>query len=199
MKFKFLALSLGLAATLTGCSTTEHVLVGGKCVTCINNPLTGEPLNHDGSIPGSTYKPSDQTSARSDSSGTDSSSSAAKTFTEFSTSFSAPVNVDEAFIRIKKEYGYLSEQEIRQEWGSMANTKMQTFAWAYDSEPSVYYHMRAHRQHGDALYVIDHNITKQTAGASEITITVWVNDQSPITPADVAESLAGRTKTALKI
>jgi hypothetical protein len=199
MKFKFLALSLGLAATLTGCSTTEHVMVGGKCVTCINNPLTGEPLNHDGSIPGSTYKPSDKATAQSDSSGSAGSSSGRKTFTESTTSFSVPVNVDVAFIRIKKEYEYQSEQEIRQEWGSLAETKMKTFAWAYDSEPSVYYRMRAHRQHGDALYVIDHNITKQNADASEITITVWVNDQSPISPADVAKSLAGRTKTALKI
>lgn len=102
MKFKFLALSLGLAATLTGCSTTEHVMVGGKCVTCINNPLTGEPLNHDGSIPGSTYKPSDQATAQSDSSGSAGSSSGRKTFTESTTSFSVPVNVDVAFIRIKR-------------------------------------------------------------------------------------------------
>lgn len=199
MKLKSLALALGLAATLTGCSTTDHMMVGGKCVTCINNPLTGEPLNHDGSLPGSTYKPSDQSSAQANSSDIPSTSSGKKTFTEFSTSFSAPINVDVAFIRIKKEYEYLSEQEIRQEWGSLANTKMKTFAWAYDSEPSVYYHMRAHRQHGNALYVIDHNITKQSADTSEITITVWVNDQSPISPADVAKSLAGRTKTALKI
>jgi len=199
VKLKSLALALGLAATLTGCSTTDHMMVGGKCVTCINNPLTGEPLNHDGSLPGSTYKPSGQPSAQADSSDMSSTSSGTKTFTEFTTSFSAPINVDVAFIRIKKEYEYLSEQEIRQEWGSLANTKMKTFAWAYDSAPSVYYHMRAHRQHGNALYVIDHNITKQNADTSEITITVWVNDQSPISPADVAKSLAGRTKTALKI
>lgn len=199
MKLKSLALTLGLAATMAGCATTDHVLVGGKCVTCINNPLTGEPLNHDGSIPGSTYKPSGQPSAQADSSTSSSNSDGRKTFTEFTTSFSAPVNVDVAFIKIKKEYEYYSEQEIRQEWGSMANTKMQTFAWAYDSEPSVYYHMRAGRQHGDAVYVIDHNITKQKADSSEITITVWVNDQSPISPAEVGKSLAGRTKTALNI
>lgn len=81
----------------------------------------------------------------------------------------------------------------------MAETKMRTFAYAYDATPSVYYRMRAHRKHGAEMYVIDHQIEKTNNDGSQVIITVWVNDNSPLSPSDVADSLAARTKTALNL
>lgn len=36
-----------VVATLAGCTTTDHVYSQGRCLTCINNPITGEPVNYD--------------------------------------------------------------------------------------------------------------------------------------------------------
>lgn len=45
---KFLALvGACLVVTLAGCTTTDHVYSQGRCLTCINNPITGEPVNYD--------------------------------------------------------------------------------------------------------------------------------------------------------
>ena len=193
-------LGIALATILTGCASTDHIYTtDGKCLTCINNPLTGKPLNHDGSAPGSTMenrKVASDSNNETDSTTTGSSSSNPE-FTEFKTTLTVPHDVDRAFLKVKKEYNYHTDQEIKQEWGDMAEMKMGTFAYAYDSTPSVYYHMRAHRDHDSAMYVIDHMIEKLEAGKSEITITVWVNKNSPISPSDVAQSLASRTQSAL--
>ncbi len=40
--------SLGAAVTLAaGCATQDHLYSQGRCLTCINNPVTGEPVNYD--------------------------------------------------------------------------------------------------------------------------------------------------------
>ncbi|WP_249978007.1 hypothetical protein [Vreelandella olivaria] len=36
-----------VVATLAGCTTTDHVYSQGRCLTCINNPITGEPVNYN--------------------------------------------------------------------------------------------------------------------------------------------------------
>ena len=109
-----------------------------------------------------------------------------------------PVNVDVAFLKIKKEFNYYTEQEIRQEWGSMAEAKMQTFAYAYDATPSVYYHMRADRNHDGIQAIIDSQIEKQSDKESKITITYWLRDKS-VNASQFGESLKNRTRKALNI
>ncbi|MCC5902690.1 MAG: hypothetical protein JJT87_12300 [Halomonas sp.] len=36
-----------VAVAVSGCATTDHVYSGGRCLTCVNNPITGEPINYD--------------------------------------------------------------------------------------------------------------------------------------------------------
>lgn len=37
-----------MLALVTGCSTNQHIYTSdGKCMTCWNNPITGEPINHN--------------------------------------------------------------------------------------------------------------------------------------------------------
>lgn len=36
-----------LAFAVSGCVTTDHVYSSGRCLTCVNNPITGEPVNYD--------------------------------------------------------------------------------------------------------------------------------------------------------
>lgn len=36
-----------VVVAISGCATTDHVYSGSHCLTCINNPITGEPINYD--------------------------------------------------------------------------------------------------------------------------------------------------------
>lgn len=54
MKIKTIAkisAPIAIVFSLTGCVTTttqgDHTYVNGKCITCFNNPLTGEPANYE--------------------------------------------------------------------------------------------------------------------------------------------------------
>ena len=49
MKKLFLTGAVIAAASLSGCVTMqgEHAVVNGKCITCINNPMTGKAINYN--------------------------------------------------------------------------------------------------------------------------------------------------------
>lgn len=49
MKLRFLLAPLAAATVLSGCVTTQggHTYVDGRCITCINNPMTGEAVNYE--------------------------------------------------------------------------------------------------------------------------------------------------------
>lgn len=194
MKKATLLITIVTGLILSGCASNKHIYTAdGKCITCWNNPVTGEPINHDGSAheqPSSEQQDSQVTAASSQTEVKDK-------FLEHKVSFNVPVNVDKAFIRIKKEFGYHSEQEIRQEWGSLASTKMGTFAYAYDATPSVYYHMRAARGHDGMHFVIDNQIEKEAEKESKITVTFWLRD-TVANPNKIGESLKRRVLKALK-
>lgn len=195
MKLSVLFGSLTLVLIVSGCASNQHVYSSdGKCLTCWNNPITGKPINHDGNAKQKQTAQESQT--------TTTETTVVNTITDkpsdHKISFTVPVNVDVAFLRIKKEFNYYSEQEIRQEWGSMAEAKMQTFAYAYDSTPSVYYHMRASRNHDGIQAIIDSQIEKQSDKESKITITYWLRDNS-VNVDQFGESLKNRTRKALNM
>lgn len=190
-------LPTAIALTITlgftgGCATDKHFYTSdGKCLTCWNNPVTGEPINHDGSaneVTKETAQETDVEKLRTE--------SEVKNPVGHTVSFTVPVNVDLSFLKIKKEYNYYTEQETRQEWGSMANAKMQTFAYSYDAMPSVYYQMRAARNHGNDRVVIEHKIEKVDSNKTDITLTYWL-DNPKVNVAAFGKSLEKRTKKAL--
>ena len=192
MKLSPLVISLALGITVTGCATNQHIYSGnGKCLTCWNNPITGEPINHEGQANQQKHAKQHQASEPGN-------KQTANKTTEHKVSFTVPVNVDIAFLKIKREFNYFTEQEIRQEWGSMANAKMQTFAYAYDATPSVYYHMRADRNHDGIQAVIDSQIEKKSEKESKITVTYWLSDKS-VNVIQFSESLKKRTRSALNL
>jgi hypothetical protein len=194
---KYVFLGLIMMGLLSGCTGGKHVYAqNGACLTCINNPITGKPLNHNGSAPGSTVE-SRQAAAESDESWAEDLNEPRPRSNEEKITFSVPLDVDLAFVKIKREYGYFTEQEIRQEWGSLASMKLKTFEYAYDATPSVYYHMRSSTKHEGANYIIDHQIEKKRAGESQIILTVWVDTRSTISPSDVMKSVAVRTRKSL--
>ena len=186
-----LVMSLLLIFALSSCASEPIYSSDGTCLTCWNNPLTGAPINHDGDAQKRQINRAG-VAANQNSRPRQYSPKAHEVV------FSAPVNVDVAYLNIKKEFHYFSEQEIRQEWGSMAGAKMQTFAFAYDATPSVYYRMRADRKHQGVQVIIDHTIEKQSTTHSKITITYWLNDTS-INPQTFGDSLQRRVQKTLNL
>ena len=198
MKFSAFVGSMALILFLSGCASGQHVYSSdGKCITCWNNPVTGEAINHEGKATQEQVPEQTQVSQTTTTETTVVNTSANKP-TEHKIEFTVPINVDLAFLKIKKEFNYQTEQEIRQEWGSMADAKMQTFAYAYDATPSVYYHMRAHRNHDGVMAIIDNHISKRSDKESSITITYWLTDKS-VNASQFGESLKNRTRRALNI
>ena len=198
MKLSALFGSLALVLIVSGCASNQHVYSSdGKCLTCWNNPITGKPINHDGEANQEQTAQQSQVTQTTTTETTVVNTTTAKP-TEHKIAFTVPVNVDVAFLKIKKEFNYYTEQEIRQEWGSMAEAKMQTFAYAYDATPSVYYHMRADRNHDGIQAIIDSQIEKQSDKESKITITYWLRDKS-VNASQFGESLKLRTRKALNI
>ncbi|MGB0360245.1 MAG: hypothetical protein ACPGEF_02405 [Endozoicomonas sp.] len=198
MKLSALFGSLALVLIVSGCASNQHVYSSdGKCLTCWNNPITGKPINHDGEANQEQTAQESQVTQTTTTETTVVNTTTAKP-TEHKIAFTVPVNVDVAFLKIKKEFNYYTEQEIRQEWGSMAEAKMQTFAYAYDATPSVYYHMRADRNHDGIQAIIDSQIEKQSDKESKITITYWLRDKS-VNASQFGESLKNRTRKALNI
>jgi len=194
MKKKHFLLTIIIALVETSCASDGHSYIGGKCVTCWNNPLTNEPVNHDGKENLRITESETLTNQSISNSENKINSYPSK----FRFSFTVPINVDVAFIKLKKEFNYYSEQEIRQEWGGMASAKMQTFAYAYSATPSVHYKMRANRQHQGVFAIIDSEIEMQENSKSKITISYWVNKKS-VNYALYSESLKKRAQNALII
>lgn len=198
MKLSALFGALALALIVSGCASNQHIYSSdGKCLTCLNNPISGKPINHDEKAKQQQTTQELQVAQTTTTETTPVSTSANKP-TEHKITFTVPVNVDLAFLKIKKEFNYQTEQEIRQEWGSMADAKLQTFDYAYDATPSVYYHMRAHRYHDGVLAIIDNQIEKRSDKESSITITYWLTDKS-VNVSQYGESLKNRTLRALNI
>lgn len=198
MKLAALLVTLTSIIAVTGCASNKHVYSSdGKCLTCWSNPITGKPINHDGDANQEHAAQQSQATTAATAQTAGASKNTSKP-TQHEVAFTIPVNVDIAFLKIKKEFKYFTEQEIRQEWGSMAEAKMQTFEYAYDATPSVYYHMRADRNHNGVQAIIDSQIEKQSDRESKITITFWLRDKS-VNASKFGDSLKSRTIEALQL
>jgi hypothetical protein len=164
----FLVLAL---VSLAGCG---HVEVGGECVTCINNPVTGEALNYDPAKYGKN-KNTNQVAGSNDVTKTVKADTKMETGTIV---LSSPVDVDTAFAAIKPEFGFQSPNELKNQYGDKSAEWLQMdAAYGYDVNPGAFYRMRrsvSHTSNG-ALYtdvVIECYIQKEGRGA-KITMTWW--------------------------
>ncbi|MDR0770555.1 MAG: hypothetical protein LBE75_05090 [Burkholderiales bacterium] len=164
--WKSLLLAVSLFG-LAGCA--HHIEYGGKCLTCINDPITGDPVNYDPEKIGNKPVPSNDVS---------------KTVRDTSTKtetgtvvLSSPVNVDSAFAAIKPEFGFQSPEEIRRQYGTTSEWIFLSAEYGYDVNPGAYYMMRRTLNHvSDGVtyrdVVIECHIQKEGSG-SKITMTWW--------------------------
>lgn len=213
MKTLFKApLAVALAVALTGCVTTQegnfsHVYTkDGKCLTCINNPITGEPLNHDG--PGIAPLGSEEHKAEvaAKKAGFDKAvdeQGGASTIVQ-KLIFTVPKPVDVAYLRIKREFNYYDLNQVKTEHGDMAWRVLRDPNFAYEAMPSTFYKMRDFLPHnsyimadGSVLHnidglstsdkqrvsashkmrlTVDTELMKESSKATSVTLRYWLPD-----------------------
>jgi hypothetical protein len=156
-------LFFGVAVVLmAGCA--HHLEYGGKCLTCVNDPITGKPVN---------YEPKPEIS-------NDVSKTVKNTGNKLETGtvvFSSGIDVDSAFAAIKPEFGFQSPDEIRRQYGTTSEWIFLSAEYGYDANPGAYYKMRRTVSHiSDGVtyrdVVLECHIQKEGTG-SKVTMTWW--------------------------
>ena len=132
------AAALAFLCLLGGCDGT-HMTYQGTCLTCIDNPGTGKPLNYDPAH--ASNKP---TAHYGDA------------------SLTSPLDVDTAAMRIKHAFGFESETEAQARLGSRTSrwlTQGQDFAWS--AAPGSLYTMKRTVEAGS----LTATVSKQGSGS----------------------------------
>jgi len=182
---------LVLAFSVTACVTTKggHTYIDGHCVTCLNNPLTGTALN---------YKKSDHPRKLAYQSLNYGSRQVDEKRYKGMVRFTVKRPVDTAYIRIKREFGFLTRDEKLNRMDGYSREWLQyEGSFRYEALPGVSYHMRhylTHRYKGvNREHTIDAVIEKN-GSASDVTLTYWVE----IPPAEIKQYGNSLKKRALR-
>ena len=100
-------------------------------------------------------------------------------------SFNITKDVDVVFVKIKREFGFWTEKELRADFGphqSLAETKIGSDSFAYSEVPGVFYNMRKtipnqgeeNKKPGYRKYhVIDVTIEKESATETKVSLKYW--------------------------
>jgi len=155
-----------LALVVTGCTTPSQMYsADGKCITCFYNPITKKPINNNVPHP-EKQKPS-FTDAQEEG------EARAPAHKKRQLKFNVPVNVDVAFLNIKREFEFLSESEVRKEWGSHAELKISADEYQWYAVPSVTYKMGSARKiHGKTMNLVT-IVDKISDQESRVTVNYW--------------------------
>ena len=193
MKLK--ATSLTLLIALSGCAATDHIYNSeGQCLTCFNNPLTGEALNHDGT--NNTHMNVDREQSDSDSQEPQTSTQPVQSYTMHEVKYNAGINVDVAFIALKDEFEFRSAEEVKKEMGSFAEFKLRAADYEWKVIPQVSYVMGSAKKVMGSFMNLLVTVNKRTDTSSTIIVQYWPRDKSLNSEA-VGKHLLERVEHAL--
>lgn len=128
-------------ALLAACATEKvgiHSYHNGKCVDCWNNPLTGEPANYQKGEESLTVPSVSSVSAGS-------SSALALCGQQVKFDLLGAIDVDTAYSRLKREFGYRTRDEVLRARGvnpgaDLARTRvLLDTGYQHDAQPGVRY------------------------------------------------------------
>lgn len=100
-------------------------------------------------------------------------------------SFNIKKDVDVVFVKIKREFGFWTEKELRADFGphqSLAETKIASDSFAYSAVPGVFYNMRKtipnqgeerKRPEYQKYHVIDVSIEKESETETKVSLKYW--------------------------
>src|SRR5699024_6404997 len=125
-------MGLGVAAVLVaGCATQEHFYSQGRCLTCINNPVTGEPVNYD---------PKQQPAIEKDTVAASSGQEVSAISLHGRFRIASPLELDTAYARVRSEFGFRSHADFNPNSNSHQSAMMHN-AWHFDATPGAFYQM----------------------------------------------------------
>lgn len=146
---------LPTAVLLSGCAQNQ-VSYAGACMTCMDNPLTGKPLNYDPN----EYSNKLMTASASGS-GNAQTQSAPQVLAKDSLTFPYKGDVDSTALRIKQTFGFLSKEEAVAEMGNAGKMMFAGPGYAYRATQGSQYFMKTQAYSGD----LTATISKQGNGA----------------------------------
>ena len=120
-----------ITALLAGCTTTDHMYSNGQCLTCINNPLTGEPVNYD---PDENPVFEQQAATGADA---QQPTSVASGDGRGSFLIESTVGVDTAYARLRSGFAFRSPSDFGT--GMSDSFQMQDVAWHHETNPGSFY------------------------------------------------------------
>jgi len=170
--------AVSLISTACGVTTKGgHTYIDGHCVTCLNNPITGEAYNYN------KAEHPRNLAYRNQSSGNGGGGMWQDTtqYLEGKIRFTVRRPVDTTYIRIKREFGFLTRDEklSRMYIPNASEWLKHEGSFRYEALPGVSYHMRhyvTHRYKGvNREHTIDAVIEKN-GSASDVTLTYWVDN-----------------------
>lgn len=190
---------LFVTVLMAGCAVTTgkdgHTYVDGNCITCINNPLTGDAVN---------YKKTSEDYAKAEKFkvATGQSSGANDIpYEEGRIKFSVRTNIDKAYLKIKREFGYKTKAERARGMGPQGERWLDLVdSYRYEALPGVSYRMREHTTHNykgrNDSQTIDAQLETNGAG-TDIIITFWIK-KPRLSLASFGNSLKSRVLNALR-
>ncbi len=122
-----------MAVAATGCTTTDHLYSQGRCLTCINNPITGEAINYD------PEQQVDQQVAGAAEQGQQAQVVAAGG-ARGQFGIESPLDVDTAYARLRGEFGFRSDADFNPN-SNNDQWEMMDSAWHFDATPGAFYRL----------------------------------------------------------
>ncbi|PXF30420.1 hypothetical protein WH50_15225 [Pokkaliibacter plantistimulans] len=173
--------SVGL---LAGCN--DLYTKDGSCVTCFKDPF--------GIVSVSSGTTTDSSGPRSI--GLGAPNNAPYSEGRHVVSMAVNQDVDLVFIRMKREFGFQSPEELRAARGDLASRmRMQDAGWRYEATPGVTYHMRSDATVSGQDIVLDMVIDKLGSGKAALTMTY--RNPAGANVSQLESALKARVKKAL--
>lgn len=180
-KTAIIAGSLAIAL-LSGCATDGHFRsTDGTCWTCVNNPVTGEPINHDGEHKRQREEQGERNTAQT-----------AKLLDPVTINGEAPANVDLVYIKIKREFNIKSREEMANSSISSDKWDLLDGAYVYESVAGVYYLMEKGYTWGTVRFELE------KAGDAKTSMAVTYRQRSKAAPEAFKNQLTDKINKALK-
>jgi len=159
---------------LSGCAPDGHFRSpDGTCWTCLNNPVTGNPLNHDGEYGGAIARETEK-------------------ITRATIIGDAQINVDLAYIRIKQAFNISTKAELESSNYTSDNYKVNDRSHEHKAVPGVYYVLADSYRWGSVRFEIE------KLGGIRTEITVRYDQRSKTSPKLFRDQLISKINKALK-
>lgn len=142
--YKKIMVTAVLGAVLSGCAVRDHMYVDGVCVSCFNNPLTGEPINYDpNETPQMSAEARDRIERRD---GVMSPERQALLASQSSTfEFTSSFDVDLVYARLRTEFRMRSPASF--DGGFNDSLAKRDVAYYHETTPGTFYNISDYSRH----------------------------------------------------